>query len=136
MDISSIVNASLEYFQNFDGAKALQVAHYFVALVLASIGLWNTIRYAESKMPKRLLEFASRFEGRIVEAKLVGAIGCFGLLITEVAFRPPVWVEIVVWLPLMAILTLLALRPFKSVMLSLQFHNRASEARNPDHDRA
>ena len=36
MDFSSIVKASLEYFQNFDGAKALQVAYYFVALVLAS----------------------------------------------------------------------------------------------------
>ena len=70
MDIESVVRAILLYFQNFDGAKALQVTYYSVALVLASIGLWKTIRYAESKMPRRLLEFASRAEGRIVERQL------------------------------------------------------------------
>jgi uncharacterized protein (DUF983 family) len=63
---------------------------------------------------------------------IVGAIGCFGLLFTEVAFRPPVWLEIVIWLPLMGALTLAALRPFKGVMIALQFRNHAAEARNGD----
>jgi tetratricopeptide (TPR) repeat protein len=70
MDVERLLRAILLYFQNFDGAKALQVAYYAVALVLASIGLWKAIRYAEGKMPKRLLEFASREEGRIVERNL------------------------------------------------------------------
>jgi len=70
MDIEALLRAVADYFQTFDGAKALQVAYYSVALVLASIGLWKAIRFAESSMPKRLLEFASRFEGRIVEKKL------------------------------------------------------------------
>jgi len=63
---------------------------------------------------------------------IVGAIGCFGLLFTEVALRPPVWLEIVIWLPLMGALTLAALRPFKGVMIALQFRNHAAEARNDD----
>lgn len=70
MDVESLLRAIALYFQTFDDAKALQVTYYTVALILASIGLWKTIRYAEAKMPQRLLEFASRFEGKIVEKKL------------------------------------------------------------------
>jgi uncharacterized protein (DUF983 family) len=60
---------------------------------------------------------------------IVGLIGCAGLLFTELAFHPPVWLEMAIWLPLIAIMTLLALRPFKATLIALQFHNRASEAR-------
>jgi uncharacterized protein (DUF983 family) len=61
---------------------------------------------------------------------IVGAIGCAGLLFTEIAFQPPVWVEIVVWLPLIGLLALFALRPFKGVMLAMQFRHRAGETRH------
>ncbi len=64
---------------------------------------------------------------------IVGAIGCGGLLFTELTFHPPVWVELVIWLPLIAVLTLGALRPFKAILVALQFRNHASEARNDDH---
>ena len=60
---------------------------------------------------------------------VVGFIACFGLLFTEVAFHPPVWVHLVVWLPFSGLLALALLRPFKGVMLAMQFHNRAEEAR-------
>jgi uncharacterized protein (DUF983 family) len=63
---------------------------------------------------------------------IVGAIGCFGLLFTEFTFHPPIWVELVIFLPLIAVLTLGALRPFKAILIALQFRNRASEARNDD----
>jgi uncharacterized protein (DUF983 family) len=65
---------------------------------------------------------------------IVGTIGCGGLLFTQVALNWPIWLEIVVWLPLIAIMTIGALRPFKAVFVALQFHNRASEVRN-DNDR-
>jgi uncharacterized protein (DUF983 family) len=65
---------------------------------------------------------------------VVGAIGCFGVLLMEITLNPPIWVLLVVWLPLMGMLTLALLRPFKGVMIALQFHNHASEARH-DHDR-
>ncbi len=70
MDFDAVTNAVGLYLRTFDGTKALQIAYYTVALIVASIGLWKTIRYAEGKMPKRLLEFASRFEGQIIEKKL------------------------------------------------------------------
>jgi uncharacterized protein (DUF983 family) len=37
-----------------------------------------------------------------------------------------------IWLPLTAILVLALVRPFKGVMLAMQFHHRASEARRED----
>ena len=63
---------------------------------------------------------------------IVGVIVCFGALITEITLSPPVWVHLVVWLPLTAILVLALVRPFKGVMLAMQFHHRASEVRNDD----
>jgi uncharacterized protein (DUF983 family) len=60
---------------------------------------------------------------------IVGAIVSAGALITEVAYRPPIWLHLILWLPLAGILSLVLLRPFKGVMIALQFHNKASEAR-------
>jgi uncharacterized protein (DUF983 family) len=59
---------------------------------------------------------------------IVGVITCFSALFTEIAFHPPVWVHLIVWLPLAAVLSLALVRPLKGVMLALQFHHRASEA--------
>lgn len=67
---------------------------------------------------------------------IVGAIGCGGLLFTQLVFDPPIWLELLIWLPLIAIMTLGALRPFKATFVALQFHNRASEARRNDAPRA
>ena len=63
---------------------------------------------------------------------IVGTIVGFSALITEVAFHPPVWLHLIVWLPLTAILCLALMRPFKGVMIALQFHNKASEAGGKD----
>ena len=63
---------------------------------------------------------------------IVGCLVGFGALISEVAFHPPVWVHLIVWLPLTLILCLALLRPFKGVMLAMQFHNKASEAGGKD----
>jgi uncharacterized protein (DUF983 family) len=61
---------------------------------------------------------------------IVGALASFGVLFTEVTFHPPVWVHLVVWMPLAALAALALIRPFKGVMVAMQFHNRASEARH------
>lgn len=53
-------------------------------------------------------------------------------LLLEVAARPPVWLHLVLWIPLIILLTLLLLRPFKGVLLALQFHHKAEEARLED----
>ncbi|MGC1303887.1 MAG: DUF983 domain-containing protein [Caulobacteraceae bacterium] len=60
---------------------------------------------------------------------IVGAIGCFGLLFTEAALHLPIWLELLVWLPLTGVMTMAALPPFKATLIALQFHNQASEAR-------
>jgi uncharacterized protein (DUF983 family) len=62
----------------------------------------------------------------------VGFIGAFGALFTQVAFDPPAWLLLAVWLPITALLCLGLLRPFKGVLVALQFHHKASEARNDD----
>jgi uncharacterized protein (DUF983 family) len=61
---------------------------------------------------------------------IVGMIVCAAALITEVSAHPAIWVHLVLWLPLSAILSMVLIRPFKGVMLALQFHHRASEARH------
>jgi uncharacterized protein (DUF983 family) len=63
---------------------------------------------------------------------IVGFIVCFAALFTEVAFKPPIWVHLVLWLPAAAILCLGLLRPFKGVLIALQFHHKASEAGGND----
>ena len=79
------------------------------------------------------LSHADSGDGPVVFILLiVGAPGCGGLLFTELTFHPPVWLELVIWLPLVGIMTLVALRPFKAILIALQFHNRASEARTDD----
>lgn len=60
---------------------------------------------------------------------IAGFLVAFGALFTEVAFHPPVWVHLVIWLPATLIISLVLLRPLKGVMLAAQFANKASEAR-------
>src|SRR6478735_2438033 len=66
---------------------------------------------------------------------IVGMIVVFSMLFTEIAYHPPIWVHLVLWLPLTAILTLAALPPFKGVMIAMQFVNRASEHRADQRNR-
>jgi uncharacterized protein (DUF983 family) len=63
---------------------------------------------------------------------VAGFIVAFAALFTEVAFSPPVWVHLILWLPATLILCLALLRPFKGVMLAAQFMNKASEAGRKD----
>jgi uncharacterized protein (DUF983 family) len=55
---------------------------------------------------------------------LVGAVVVTLELLTEVAYAPPVWLHLVLWLPLTVILVLALMRPFKSVLIALQYKHR------------
>lgn len=46
----------------------------------------------------------------------------------QVAIAPPVWVQILIWLPAATALCLFLLRPFKAIMFALQWKYDASEA--------
>ncbi|HEX6865882.1 MAG TPA: DUF983 domain-containing protein [Caulobacteraceae bacterium] len=63
---------------------------------------------------------------------IVGFLVAFAALFTEVAYRPPIWVHLIVWLPLTVVLCLAMLRPMKGLLLAAQFTNKAEEARSDD----
>ena len=60
---------------------------------------------------------------------IVGAIVCTGALTVEIVFSPPYWVHVVVWIPTIAILTVVLLRLVKSLLLALQYKHKAGEGR-------
>jgi uncharacterized protein (DUF983 family) len=62
---------------------------------------------------------------------IAGFIAAFGVLLTELFLRPPIWVDFL-WLPIAAALCLGLLRPMKGLMIAAQFANHASEARRDD----
>jgi len=63
---------------------------------------------------------------------IVGALMGFGLVISELAFEPPVWVHLLIWLPLTVILCLALMRPPKGAMIASQYLNRARETGRND----
>ena len=50
-------------------------------------------------------------------------------LYIEVVYQPPYWVHAVISLPLAAIFCIALLRPTKSLMIALQYFNKAEEGR-------
>ena len=59
----------------------------------------------------------------------VGALVVPLALILELLAGPPAWVHAVLWLPLILALSIGLLRPVKALLVALQFHNDAAEAR-------
>ena len=53
-------------------------------------------------------------------------------LLLEVAAEPPVWVHLILWLPLVLIVSMVLLRPAKGLLYALQFKHDAQEARLED----
>ena len=60
---------------------------------------------------------------------IAGAIVVGAALIVEVKYQPPFWVHAALWLPLIAVTTLLPLRSMKSLLIALQYHHKAAEGR-------
>jgi uncharacterized protein (DUF983 family) len=63
---------------------------------------------------------------------IVGFLVVFSALFTEIAVHPPIWVHLVVWLPLAAALCLALLRPVKGLMIAAQLRNKAAQHRRDD----
>ena len=64
--------------------------------------------------------------------QIAGGIVVFSALGVELAYSPPMWVHLVLWLPLVAVLSLGLMRPAKGLMIGLQVRNRAAEVRNDE----
>jgi len=60
---------------------------------------------------------------------LAGFTVVFAALVTEIVYQPPFWLHAMLWLPLILVVTLLPLRPMKSLMVALQYHHKAAEGR-------
>ena len=77
--------------------------------------------------------FADSADGPAVFVILiVGFVIAGAALLVEVAYSPPIWVHMVVWLPLVLVLCLGMLRPLKGILVALQYHHRAEEGRFHD----
>ena len=57
---------------------------------------------------------------------IAGAIVVGAALIVEVKYQPPFWLHAALWLPLIAVTTLLPLRAMKSLLIALQYHHKAA----------
>lgn len=59
---------------------------------------------------------------------LVGGLGCWGIVWSELAFNPPLWLLVLIWLPLIGWLSIVLLQPFKGAMVALLYRTQAAEA--------
>jgi len=46
---------------------------------------------------------------------------------TEVTFEPPIWLHLVIWLPLILVGSVALLRPFKAILIALQYRHKATQ---------
>lgn len=74
--------------------------------------------------------FADSADGPAVFVMLLaGAIVAGVALFMEFSYEPVWWVHALVQIPLVLIVCLMMLRPFKGVLVTLQYANRAAESR-------
>lgn len=63
---------------------------------------------------------------------ILGAVIVGLALVVEMLFAPPVWLHLALWLPLSLAGSLALLRPFKGVLIALQYRHRVQF--ESDHD--
>jgi len=74
--------------------------------------------------------FADSADGPAVFVILIiGFIVCGLALWMEVSYGPPLWLHLILWIPLILILGLPTLRMLKGVLINLQYANSAAEGR-------
>ena len=60
---------------------------------------------------------------------IIGFIVVGSALRMEVTVNPPLWIHFMAWIPLTLVLSLVALRLIKGVLITLQYANKAAEGR-------
>jgi uncharacterized protein (DUF983 family) len=74
--------------------------------------------------------FADSGDGPAVFIILIaGFLIVFLALAVEVAYSPPYWLHLLIFLPLTLIVSLGMLRPMKGLMIGLQYRNKAEQGR-------
>ena len=75
-------------------------------------------------------KFADAGDGPAIFVMLIAGFIIVGAALwLEVAYEPPMWVFLVVFLPLTLVVCLGMLRPLKGALVALQFANRAEQGR-------
>ncbi len=74
--------------------------------------------------------FADAADGPAVFIMFIVGFIVVGLALwVEFTFEPAIWLHMVLWLPLTALLSLAMVRPLKGLMIAVQFVNKAEEGR-------
>lgn len=60
---------------------------------------------------------------------IAGAVIVALALIVDAAFRPPVFVHLLIWIPATVMLCLALLRPFKATIIALQYRHNPGDGR-------
>ena len=55
--------------------------------------------------------------------QIAGFLVAFSALWVEIRYHPPMWLHLIVWVPMVAILSLGLMRPGKGLMTALQYRN-------------
>ena len=75
-------------------------------------------------------KFADAGDGPAVFVTLLAGFVVLGAALwTELRYEPPMWVHLVIFLPLTAIVCIGMLRPLKGVLVALQYRNKAEQGR-------
>jgi uncharacterized protein (DUF983 family) len=74
--------------------------------------------------------FADAGDGPAVFVSLIGGFLVLGLALwTELKYEPPIWIHLIVFLPLTLLVCVGLLRPLKGVLIALQYRNKAEQGR-------
>jgi uncharacterized protein (DUF983 family) len=76
------------------------------------------------------MSFAEEGDGpAVLVILLLGGVIAGLAIALENLVHPPVWIHVVVWLPVTLMLSVLALRAMKGIMIAAQYKTRAAEGR-------
>ena len=56
--------------------------------------------------------------------QIAGFLVGFSALFVEIRYHPPMWLHLIVWLPLVVALSLALMRPGRGLMIGLQYRNQ------------
>ena len=74
--------------------------------------------------------FADSGDGPAVFVTLIGGFLVLGAALwTEIRYEPPMWVHLVIFLPLTLIVCVGLLRPLKGILIAMQYRNKAEQGR-------
>jgi uncharacterized protein (DUF983 family) len=61
--------------------------------------------------------------GAVFVIMFLGAVTVILALWMEAALEPPIWVHLLVWIPVISIMSIVLLRPFKAILVGLHYKN-------------